>query len=155
MPVSDVAVTAAAYEGYAGEAFAMGERTPVAIHDGPASARLAVAEAITNIAAADVAALGDIRLSANWMAAAGHANDDYALYAMVRAVGEELCPALGIAIPVGKDSLSMRTVWSDAGKAARRDGAGVADRVGVRAGSRHPAHAHARARARARARCSC
>jgi phosphoribosylformylglycinamidine synthase len=116
VPVSDVAVTAAAYEGYTGEAFAMGERTPVAIHDGPASARLAVAEAVMNIAAADVAALGDIRLSANWMAAAGHGNDDYALYAMVRAVGEELCPALGIAVPVGKDSLSMRTVWSDGGE---------------------------------------
>ncbi|HVY64713.1 MAG TPA: phosphoribosylformylglycinamidine synthase [Gammaproteobacteria bacterium] len=116
VPVSDVAVTASSYEGYTGEALAMGERTPVAIHDGPASARLAVAEAVLNIAAADVAALGDIRLSANWMAAAGHANDDYALYAMVRAVGEELCPALGIAVPVGKDSLSMRTVWNDGGK---------------------------------------
>jgi phosphoribosylformylglycinamidine synthase len=116
VPVSDVAVTASGYEGYTGEAFAMGERTPVAIHDGPASARLAVAEAVLNIAAADVAALGDVRLSANWMAAAGHANDDYALYAMVRALGEELCPALGIAVPVGKDSLSMRTVWSDGGR---------------------------------------
>ncbi|MEO8466028.1 MAG: phosphoribosylformylglycinamidine synthase [Gammaproteobacteria bacterium] len=116
VPVSDAAVTASAYEGYTGEAFAMGERTPVAIHDGPASARLAVAESVLNIAAADVAALGDIRLSANWMAAAGHANDDYALYAMVRAVGEELCPALGIAVPVGKDSLSMRTVWNEGGK---------------------------------------
>ena len=116
MPVSDVAVTAAGYEGYTGEAFAMGERTPVAIHDGPASARLAVAEAVLNIAAADVAALGDIRLSANWMAAAGHGDDDYALYAMVRAVGEELCPALGFAVPVGKDSLSMRTVWHDDGR---------------------------------------
>jgi phosphoribosylformylglycinamidine synthase len=116
VPVSDVAVTAAGYEGYTGEAFAMGERTPVAIHDGPASARLAVAEAVLNIAAADVAALGDIRLSANWMAAAGHADDDYALYAMVRAVGEELCPELGLAVPVGKDSLSMRTVWNDGGR---------------------------------------
>ena len=111
VPVSDVAVTSAGYDGYTGEAFAMGERTPVAIHDGPASARLAVAEAVLNIAAADVASLGDVRLSANWMAAAGHADDDYALYTMVRAVGEELCPALGIAVPVGKDSLSMRTVW--------------------------------------------
>ncbi len=115
VPVSDVAVTTASFEGYRGEAFAMGERTPVAIHDGPASARLAIAEAITNIAAADVASLRDIRLSANWMAAAGHGDDDYSLYAMVRAVGEDLCPALGIAIPVGKDSLSMRTVWRDAG----------------------------------------
>ncbi|HLF10758.1 MAG TPA: phosphoribosylformylglycinamidine synthase [Gammaproteobacteria bacterium] len=113
VPVSDVAVTASGFEAYTGEAFAMGERTPVAIHNGPASARLAVAEAITNIAAADIAELGDVRLSANWMAAAGHADDDYALFEMVKAVGEELCPALGIAIPVGKDSLSMRTVWSD------------------------------------------
>jgi len=111
VPVSDVAVTAAGYEGYTGEAFAMGERTPVAVYDGPASARLAVAEAVLNIAAADVEKLSDIRLSANWMAAAGHGDDDYALYAMVRAVGEELCPALGLAVPVGKDSLSMRTVW--------------------------------------------
>jgi phosphoribosylformylglycinamidine synthase len=115
VPVSDVAVTTAAFEGYTGEAFAMGERTPVAIHNGPASARLAVAEAVMNIAAADVAALGDIRLSANWMAAAGHAQDDYTLFSMVRAVGEELCPALGIAVPVGKDSLSMRTAWTDGG----------------------------------------
>jgi phosphoribosylformylglycinamidine synthase len=116
VPVSDVAVTAAGYDGYTGEAFAMGERTPVAIHDGPASARLAVAEAVMNIAAADVASLADIRLSANWMAAAGHADDDYALYSMVRAVGEDLCPALGIAVPVGKDSLSMRTVWHENGR---------------------------------------
>jgi phosphoribosylformylglycinamidine synthase len=116
VPVSDVAVTAAGYEGYSGEAFAMGERTPVAIHNGPASARLAVAEAVLNVAAADIAALGDIRLSANWMAAAGHGADDYALFAMVRAVGEELCPALGLAVPVGKDSLSMRTVWHDDGR---------------------------------------
>ena len=116
VPVSDVAVTAAAYEGYTGEALAMGERTPVAIYDGPASARLAVAEAVLNIAAADVASLTDIRLSANWMAAAGHGDDDYALYAMVRAVGEELCPALGLAVPVGKDSLSMRTVWQADGR---------------------------------------
>jgi phosphoribosylformylglycinamidine synthase len=116
VPVSDVAVTAAGYEGYTGEAFAIAERTPVAVHDGPASARLAVAEAVLNIAAADIAKLSDIRLSANWMAAAGHADDDYALYAMVRAVGEELCPALGLAVPVGKDSLSMRTVWHEDGR---------------------------------------
>ena len=113
VPVGDVAVTASGFASYTGEAFAIGERTPVAIHDGPASARLAVAEAITNVAAADIAALADVRLSANWMAAAGYANDDYTLFEMVKAVGEELCPALGIAIPVGKDSLSMRTVWSD------------------------------------------
>jgi phosphoribosylformylglycinamidine synthase len=113
VPVSDVAVTAASFDGYAGEAMAMGERTPVAIAHGPASARLAVVEAVTNIAAADIRKLSDVRLSANWMAAAGHADDDAELYAMVRAIGEELCPALGIAIPVGKDSLSMRTVWNE------------------------------------------
>jgi phosphoribosylformylglycinamidine synthase len=111
VPVSDVAVTSASFRGYTGEAMAMGERTPVAAFAGPASARLAIAEAVTNIAAADVEQLGNIRLSANWMAAAGHGNDDRVLYEMVRAVGEELCPALGIAVPVGKDSLSMRTVW--------------------------------------------
>jgi phosphoribosylformylglycinamidine synthase len=115
VPVGDAAVTAAGFEAYTGEAFAMGERTPVAIHDGPASARLAVAEALTNIAAADIGALADVRLSANWMAAAGHDNDDFTLFEMVKAVGEELCPALGIAIPVGKDSLSMRTVWKESG----------------------------------------
>ncbi|MBN1238273.1 MAG: phosphoribosylformylglycinamidine synthase, partial [Gammaproteobacteria bacterium] len=113
VPVSDVAVTTSGYGARTGEAMAMGERTPVAIHDGAASARLAVAEAVTNIAAADVERLGDVRLSANWMAAAGFRDDDWRLYDMVRAVGEELCPALGIAIPVGKDSLSMRTVWQN------------------------------------------
>jgi len=111
VPVSDVAVTSASFRGHTGEAMAMGERTPVATFAGPASARLAIAEAVTNIVAADVERLGDIRVSANWMAAAGYANDDRVLYDMVRAVGEELCPALGIVVPVGKDSLSMRTVW--------------------------------------------
>src|SRR5437588_755763 len=113
--VSDVAVTLADYRGSAGEALAMGERTPVAVLDGPASGRLAVAEAITNILAADIGPLSNIRLSANWMAACGEAGEDAALYETVRAVGRELCPALGIAIPVGKDSLSMRTVWSEGG----------------------------------------
>jgi phosphoribosylformylglycinamidine synthase len=116
IPVSDVAVTNASYTGYTGEALAMGERTPVAIYAGPASARLAVAESITNLAAADVAKLSDIRLSANWMAAAGHEDDDYALYEMVKAIGLDLCPALDIAIPVGKDSLSMRTAWEEGGE---------------------------------------
>jgi phosphoribosylformylglycinamidine synthase len=111
VPVSDCAVTLAGYTTHAGEAMAMGERTPVALLDGPASGRLAIAEAITNIAAADIAALGDIKLSANWMAAAGDAAEDATLYDTVHAVGEELCPALGIAIPVGKDSLSMRSGW--------------------------------------------
>ncbi|MGH8295393.1 MAG: phosphoribosylformylglycinamidine synthase, partial [Steroidobacteraceae bacterium] len=113
VPVSDVAVTVADYRGHAGEAMAMGERTPVAVLDAPASGRLAVGEAITNILAADVPALGRIRLSANWMAACGEAAEDAALYETVQAVGKELCPALGIAIPVGKDSLSMRTSWEE------------------------------------------
>jgi phosphoribosylformylglycinamidine synthase len=113
VPVSDVAVTAADYTGCAGEAMAMGERTPVAVLNAPASGRLAVAEAITNILAADVASLDQIRLSANWMAAAGEPGEDAALYETVHAIGEALCPALGIAIPVGKDSLSMKTTWKD------------------------------------------
>jgi len=116
VPVADVAVTLADYEGYAGEAMAMGERTPVAVLDAPASGRLAVAEAVLNILAADIASLGDIRLSANWMAACGEPGEDAALYATVHAIGEQLCPALGIAIPVGKDSLSMKTVWQEAGR---------------------------------------
>src|SRR5579863_10532026 len=113
VPVSDVAVTLADYEGHAGEAMSMGERTPVAVVDAPASGRLAVGEAITNILAADIGSLKDIRLSANWMAACGEPGEDAALYETVRAVGKELCPALGIAIPVGKDSLSMKTAWRD------------------------------------------
>ncbi|MFI4869548.1 MAG: phosphoribosylformylglycinamidine synthase [Steroidobacterales bacterium] len=116
VPVADVAVTLADYHHHAGEAMAIGERTPVALLDAAASARLAVAEAITNILAADIAALGEVRLSANWMAACGEEGEDAALYAAVRAVGEELCPALGIAIPVGKDSLSMTTLWQDRGE---------------------------------------
>src|SRR5215469_14179561 len=115
VPVSDVAVTLADYRHYAGEAMAMGERTPVAVLDAPASGRLAVSEAITNILAADIGTLSQIRLSANWMAAAGEPGEDAALYATVHAVAKELCPKLGIAIPVGKDSLSMRTRWSEAG----------------------------------------
>jgi phosphoribosylformylglycinamidine synthase len=116
VPVSDVAVTLADYFHQAGEAMAIGERTPAALLDAPASARLAVAEAITNILAADIGALADIRLSANWMAACGEDGEDAALYAAVRAVGEQFCPALGIAIPVGKDSLSMKTVWQQDGQ---------------------------------------
>jgi phosphoribosylformylglycinamidine synthase len=117
VPVSDVAVTVSDYVGHSGEAMAMGERTPVAVLNAPASGRLAVTEAITNILAADIAELGAVRLSANWMAACGEPGEDAALYATVRAVGEELCPALGIAIPVGKDSLSMRTSWQQGGSA--------------------------------------
>ncbi|MEO7773855.1 MAG: phosphoribosylformylglycinamidine synthase [Steroidobacteraceae bacterium] len=111
VPVSDVAVTLSDYTNHSGEAMAMGERTPVALLDSAAAARLAVGEALTNILAADVASLSDIKLSANWMAACGEPGEDAALYAAVRTVGEELCPALGIAIPVGKDSLSMKTAW--------------------------------------------
>jgi phosphoribosylformylglycinamidine synthase len=114
VPVADVAVTASSYTGYTGEAMAMGERAPVAVLDPPASGRLAVAEAITNLLAADVGSLQEIRLSANWMAACGQPGEDADLYATVRAVGVELCAALGITIPVGKDSLSMRTAWQDA-----------------------------------------
>jgi len=97
---------------------AMGERPPIALLDAPASGRMAVGEAITNIAAACIGSLSDVRLSANWMAAAGHGDEDARLYDTVRAVGAQLCPQLGIAIPVGKDSLSMRAVWQDGGRAA-------------------------------------
>ena len=114
VPVADVGVTLNSYRGYGGEAMAMGERAPVALLDAPASGRLAVAEAVTNMAAADIGRLQDIRLSANWMAACGEAGEDADLYATVRAVGIDLCAALGITIPVGKDSLSMQTAWRDA-----------------------------------------
>jgi phosphoribosylformylglycinamidine synthase len=114
VPVADVAVTTTGYRGYTGEAMAMGERTPLAVLDAPASGRMAVGEALTNIAAAAVPSLGHVRLSANWMAACGEAGEDAALFDTVRAVGEALCPSLGIAIPVGKDSLSMRTRWETA-----------------------------------------
>jgi phosphoribosylformylglycinamidine synthase len=120
VPVADAGVTLLDYVGHAGEAFALGERAPVALLDAARSARLAVAEAITNIACAPVGALNRVRLSANWMAAAGYPGEDAALYAAVRAVGLELCPRLGIAIPVGKDSLSMRTEWSDPQSAERK-----------------------------------
>jgi phosphoribosylformylglycinamidine synthase len=112
-PVADCAVTLADYQGYAGEAYAMGERTPLALVDAPASARMAVGEALTNLAAAPVVALDRVKLSANWMAAAGQPGEDAALFDAVRAVALDLCPALGVSIPVGKDSLSMRTAWSD------------------------------------------
>lgn len=117
VPVADCAVTAMSYEGYRGEAMAMGERTPLAIINAPASGRMAVGEAITNIAAAPILNISDVKLSANWMAACGQPGEDADLYATVHAVGMELCPALGISIPVGKDSLSMRTTWQDDGLA--------------------------------------
>jgi len=113
VPVADVAVTTSSYESYCGEAMAMGERTPVALLDGPASARMAIAESITNIMAASIEKLSDIKLSANWMAPAGHTGEDAILYDTVKAVGMEICPQLGITIPVGKDSMSMKTVWKD------------------------------------------
>ena len=119
VPVADVAVTLMDFDGYAGEAMAMGERTPLALIDAPASGRMAVGEAITNLAAADVAPLDDVKLSANWMAAAGHPGEDAALYDTVRAVAR-LCLAIGVSIPVGKDSMSMRTAWSDDGAGRRR-----------------------------------
>ncbi|QNA99913.1 phosphoribosylformylglycinamidine synthase [Massilia sp. Se16.2.3] len=116
VPVADCAVTTMSHEGYRGEAMAMGERTPLATIDAAASGRMAVGEAITNIAAASIASIEDIKLSANWMAACGQPGQDAALFDTVRAVGMELCPALGISIPVGKDSLSMRTTWRDEGQ---------------------------------------
>ncbi len=113
VPVADCAVTLLDFDGYAGEAFALGERAPLALIDAPASGRMAVAEALTNIAAARIGDLGRVKLSANWMAAAGYPGEDAALFDTVRAVALEFCPALGVSIPVGKDSLSMRTAWGD------------------------------------------
>ncbi len=115
VPVADLGVTAVGHRTHAGEAMSMGERPLLALIDPAASARMAVAEAITNIAAAPIAALSEVRLSANWMAAAGYDAEDDALHAAVTALGMEFCPALGIVIPVGKDSLSMRSVWSQDG----------------------------------------
>lgn len=116
VPVADCAVSTAGFNDLRGEAMAMGERTPVAVIDSAASARMAVAEAVTNIMAAPINSLSDIKLSANWMAACGEAEEDAALFDAVKAVGIQLCPALGIAIPVGKDSLSMKTVWRQEGE---------------------------------------
>jgi len=115
VPVADVAVTLADYAGFAGEAMSMGERTPLASLNAAASGRMAVAEAITNLLAAPIE-LPRVKMSANWMAACGEPGEDAALYETVKAVGMELCPALDISIPVGKDSLSMRTQWSDNGE---------------------------------------
>ncbi len=117
VPVADCAVTAMSLEGYMGEAMAMGERTPLAVINAAASGRMAVGEAITNIAAAAIEKISDIKLSANWMAACGQPGQDAALFDTVKAIGMELCPALGVSIPVGKDSLSMRTTWKDDGAA--------------------------------------
>ncbi len=113
VPVADCALTTVAYDTYAGEAMSMGERTPLALLDGPASGRMAIGEALTNIACAPIAKLSDIKLSANWMCAAGHPGEDEKLFRTVEAVGMALCPELGLTIPVGKDSMSMRTAWTD------------------------------------------
>ena len=119
VPVADAGVTASGFNSYSGEAMAVGERTPLALLDAPASGRMAVAEAVTNIASADIESLSHIKLSANWMAAAGHGDEDGRLFATVQAVAAELCPRLGLCIPVGKDSLSMATVWRQGGETRR------------------------------------
>ena len=113
VPVANAAVTTSTLDTFAGEAMSMGERTPAALINAPASGRMAIGESITNIASANIAALSDLCLSANWMAAAGYNTEDEALYDTVKAVGMEMCPELGITIPVGKDSMSMRTVWDE------------------------------------------
>ncbi|TDF78350.1 phosphoribosylformylglycinamidine synthase [Pseudomonas sp. H9] len=115
VPVADVAVTATSFDVYTGEAMAMGERTPLALLDAPASGRMAIGETLTNMAASRIEKLSDIKLSANWMSAAGHPGEDARLYDTVKAVGMELCPELGLTIPVGKDSMSMKTKWSEEG----------------------------------------
>ncbi|MFZ7344401.1 phosphoribosylformylglycinamidine synthase [Avibacterium volantium] len=116
IPVADCAVTTTSLDSYHGEAMAMGERAPVALLDFAASARLAVAESLTNIAATNIGDIKRIKLSANWMSAAGHTGEDAGLYEAVKAVGEELCPQLGLTIPVGKDSMSMKTTWQENGE---------------------------------------
>ncbi len=127
--VADCALTLTDFDGYSGEAIAVGERAPIALLDAPASGRMAVGEAITNLAGANIADLAQLKLSANWMAAAGHPGEDARLYETVRAVGLELCPALGIAIPVGKDSMSMKTVWER--PIADQGGSAADDRTGA------------------------
>ncbi len=116
VPVADLAVTVTDYLGHTGEAMAIGERTPLALINAPASGRMAIGEVITNLAGAAIERIGDIKLSANWMAAADHNGEDALLFETVKGVGMALCPALGIAVPVGKDSMSMKTVWEDAGE---------------------------------------
>jgi phosphoribosylformylglycinamidine synthase len=119
LPLADVAISLADFHGTAGEAMAIGERTPLALLDAAASARMAVGEALTNLAAAPVASLAEVKLSANWMAAAGHPGEDARLYDAVKAVGMELCPELDVSIPVGKDSLSMQAQWTADGAVQR------------------------------------
>jgi phosphoribosylformylglycinamidine synthase len=115
VPVADCATTLLSFDSCAGEAFAIGERAPLAVIDAPASGRMAVAEALTNLAAAPVESLSRVKLSANWMAAAGFPGEDAALFDTVKAVALDLCPRLGVGIPVGKDSMSMRTTWQEGG----------------------------------------
>jgi len=115
IPVADVAVTTSGFNHYTGEAMALGERTPLALIDGPASGRMAIGEALTNLAAANIKSLDEVCLSANWMAACGEAGEDASLFDTVQSVGMELCPALGLAIPVGKDSMSMKMAWKEGG----------------------------------------
>ncbi|MDO8315567.1 MAG: phosphoribosylformylglycinamidine synthase [Rugosibacter sp.] len=129
VPVADVAVTVMGYDTCRGECFALGERTPLALLDGPASGRMAIGEAITNLAAADVGDISRIKLSANWMAAAGHGHEDAVLFDTVKAVALDFCPALGVAIPVGKDSLSMRTQWTVTEEATSADKTGELKQV--------------------------
>ena len=125
VPVADCAVTTSSYDSLVGEAMAMGERTPMALINAPASGRMSVGEAVTNIAAANIEKLSDIKMSANWMCAAGHPGEDEKLYQTVKAIGMELCPELDITIPVGKDSMSMKTAWDEKGA----DGTTVAKSV--------------------------
>ncbi len=113
VPVADCAVTTLSFDGYAGEAMAIGERTPIAVIDPAAASRIAIGEALTNIAAADVE-LARVKISANWMAACGSDGEDAKLFDAVEAASD-LCQALGISVPVGKDSLSMKTTWRDDG----------------------------------------
>tara|TARA_Y100001936_G_scaffold252983_1_gene315173 strand:+ start:408 stop:4415 length:4008 start_codon:yes stop_codon:yes gene_type:complete len=113
IPVADVAVTSMGYQTYQGEAFALGEKAPLSLINAASAARMAVGEAVTNIAATLIENIEEIKLSANWMAAAGHPGEDADLFDAVQAIGMELCPQLGISIPVGKDSMSMKTVWED------------------------------------------
>jgi len=131
VPVADCAITLGSFRGHAGEAMAIGERTPLALADAPASGRMAVGEAITNLLAAPLETLEEVKLSGNWMAAAGHPGEDAALYDTVRAVAMELCPALGLSIPVGKDSLSMKTVWNEAGPDGARSPRAVTSPVSL------------------------
>ncbi|MFI3247053.1 MAG: phosphoribosylformylglycinamidine synthase, partial [Ferrimonas sp.] len=116
VPVANCALTTAALDTYHGEAMSMGERTPLALINYAASARMAVGEALTNMAGAQIGALTNVKLSANWMSAAGHPGEDAGLYQAVQAIGEELCPTLGLTIPVGKDSMSMKTTWQENGQ---------------------------------------